>query len=343
MKRLSNLLAFAVCLALAPLPHVHGQSPEEGLENHTIPPDLAQLMQDYAPKEKALDEELKTQLEPATKAYQDALATLIQKIEHSSTPEKGDPIRKEVGRFASSGLAGAPDENVPVGVKSAWKTYVTEAQKITLAFAPKRTALRAQHLKDLAEIEKGWVAKNDTIAIAAVRRARTFTILRTAAEENRVQCTETNPKPVQVTDIPHEGGYLIGFAANAGKWWNSQVTEVAEPIFMTPEGVKTGRAFGRNHGNTKAIAKDGYAVGAITVRGKIPQPNVEVVGCFQLTFMKINPDGLTLDPKDSYQSDWLGDPGGLKPKEHSGRGKLILGVRAKSGDDTDTLSLLFMK
>jgi hypothetical protein len=175
-------------------------------------------MQDYAPKEQALDDELKTQLEPATKACQDAPATLIQKSEHSSTPEKGDPVRKEVSRFASSGLAGAPDENVPVGVKSAWKTYVTETQKITAAFAPKRTALRTQHIKDLAEIEKGWVAKNDTIAIAAVRRTKAFTILRTAVEENRILCTETSPKPVQVTDIPHEGGYLIGFAANAGKW-----------------------------------------------------------------------------------------------------------------------------
>jgi hypothetical protein len=73
-------------------------------------------------------------------------------------------------------------------------------------------------------------------------------------------------------------------------------------------------------GRKRAIAKPGYAVGAITAKSKT------YVSGIQITFMKLTPDG-KLDPTDSYTTDWLGPHTvGTKETKLGGDGKLVLGL-----------------
>jgi hypothetical protein len=73
-------------------------------------------------------------------------------------------------------------------------------------------------------------------------------------------------------------------------------------------------------GRKRAIAKPGYAVGAITAKTKT------YVSGIQITFMKLTADG-KLDPTDSYSTDWLGPHQvGTKETKIGGDGRRVLGM-----------------
>jgi hypothetical protein len=74
-------------------------------------------------------------------------------------------------------------------------------------------------------------------------------------------------------------------------------------------------------GQTRVLAKPGYAVGAITVKAN------HFVNSIQITFMKLNADNSGLDPKDSYTSPWQGpDVDGAKETKLGGDGRKVIGV-----------------
>lgn len=84
-------------------------------------------------------------------------------------------------------------------------------------------------------------------------------------------------------------------------------------------------------GRKRAIAKPGYAVGAITAKTKT------YVNGIQITFMKLSADG-KLDPADSYTSDWLGPHQvGTKETKLGGDGRRVLGLIC---DQTGALNAL---
>ncbi len=101
-------------------------------------------------------------------------------------------------------------------------------------------------------------------------------------------------------DYGSEGAFLVGFELGLGKFFNNDVIGAARPIYRS----KTGDTLGTAHGSSKDTktlqAKEGYAVGAITVRSGL------TIDGISLTFMKIS--GTKLDPKDSYESEWFGSP-----------------------------------
>jgi hypothetical protein len=73
-------------------------------------------------------------------------------------------------------------------------------------------------------------------------------------------------------------------------------------------------------GLKREIAKEGYAVGAVNVKTNT------TVTAFQVVYMKLKPDG-TLDTKDSYTSEWIGEPGpGDKEGTVSGDGRKVIGA-----------------
>jgi hypothetical protein len=73
-------------------------------------------------------------------------------------------------------------------------------------------------------------------------------------------------------------------------------------------------------GRKRALAKPGYAVGAITAKTKT------YVSGIQITFMKLTADG-KLDPADSYTTDWLGPHQvGTKETKLGGDGRRVLGL-----------------
>ena len=72
----------------------------------------------------------------------------------------------------------------------------------------------------------------------------------------------------------------------------------------------------------KLVAKPDYAVASINAR------HAPVVHGLSVTFMKVV-DG-KLDPKDTYESDWIGGMGGGGPTKLGGSGAPVIGVAGKA-------------
>jgi hypothetical protein len=68
------------------------------------------------------------------------------------------------------------------------------------------------------------------------------------------------------------------------------------------------------------MAKDGYAVGALNVKTN------STLTAFQVVYMKIKPDK-TLDTKNSYTSEWIGEAGPSDKEETvTGNGSGVIGA-----------------
>ena len=107
-----------------------------------------------------------------------------------------------------------------------------------------------------------------------------------------------------------------------------------QPIFQVGNTYIEGKQFGKEiPPSVTVVARPGYAVGAINTRAGL------MLDAFQVVFMRFK-DG-QLDPKDSYTTDWLGDPRGGGPGTASGEGKLVVGVHGRSnGREVNALGLL---
>lgn len=132
------------------------------------------------------------------------------------------------------------------------------------------------------------------------------------------------------------GAVLIGLEAKFTKFGAQEIVRAMRPIYRAGGKEEAGEQFGRDlNGAVTLKAKDGYAVGAIS--GKAQQ------WChgFSLTFMKVKPDG-TLDPADSYESEWAGWNGAMPVTKVAGDGTPVVGIVGKIvRGDTTALGLLF--
>ena len=122
-----------------------------------------------------------------------------------------------------------------------------------------------------------------------------------------------------VTQRPGKG-LLTGLEVGLGKWADNDVVTAIRPIFTTAAGEEI---LGQQHGAdtshvTRVTAKPGYAVGGLTAKA------AAVVNGFSVTFMKI--DGDRLDPKQTYQSDWIGGRNGGQESRLGGDGAAVVGI-----------------
>jgi S1-C subfamily serine protease len=135
--------------------------------------------------------------------------------------------------------------------------------------------------------------------------------------------------PEFVDETP-PGGLLVGADVGLGRFGNNAVSHAARPIYRVGdrdvEGVWHGPTAGKQL--VRALARPGYAVGAITVKNGL------TVDGFSMTFMRVV-DG-RLDPRDSYESPWLGGPGGGGPVKIGGDGTLVVGLIGKAKADALT-------
>lgn len=87
-------------------------------------------------------------------------------------------------------------------------------------------------------------------------------------------------------------------------------------------------------GQTRTLAKEGYALGGLNVRTK------RFVNQVQMVFMKLTADG-KLDPKDSYTSDWLGPQvEGAKEVKLGGDGRPVIGFHCQQGGILNAIALV---
>jgi hypothetical protein len=126
-----------------------------------------------------------------------------------------------------------------------------------------------------------------------------------------------------VTDVPDDGGILIGFDLH----WDGEAScmiDCMRPIYLTAKGEIQGHRCGAwPHKTIKA--KPGYAVGGLRYRATNKTQLVRGFFQVQVDFMQI--DGTRLDPNDSYHEEFGFGPIGEVSGVLGGTGAPIVGVR----------------
>ena len=143
-------------------------------------------------------------------------------------------------------------------------------------------------------------------------------ITRAVKEHKTTQTELAGGGNLEFKDLPKRGSVLIGFEVSFGRFVNNITVRAVRPIYRNASGVAPGQYRGVPSGLVKRVqAKPGYAVGALTVKTGLGIDGMEI------TFMRI--EGDTLDPSDSYKSDWLGGKGGGRERTLGGDGSLVVG------------------
>jgi hypothetical protein len=138
-------------------------------------------------------------------------------------------------------------------------------------------------------------------------------------------------------DQAPEGGRLIGFQIGLGKFFNNDVIRAIRPIYWTPKGEVLGDQRGTDTSRIVDVkAKAGYAIGAIIGKAGLGLDGLSV------TFMRV--EGARLEPKDAYQSEWIGGHGGGQETKLGGTGSPVIGIVGKSNaKDLTGLGLMLAK
>lgn len=140
----------------------------------------------------------------------------------------------------------------------------------------------------------------------------------------------------EFTDKVPDGGWLVGFEVGVAPAFGRNMTRAIRPIYK----VKENTLFGDQQGTqldevTTLKAKDGYAVGGVSIMHGLGFDGI------QLTFMKIV-DG-KLDPKDTYQSQYVGSDEKKQLTKLGGDGTPVIGIVGRANDKDLTGFGLLMK
>lgn len=299
--------------------------------------DFTKLVAEYEAREEKINTEIQPQMDKAKDDYIATLETLMSKLSES----KKAAYQVELHRFSLRGQRSNPHTLVPIEIRTAWKKYVNTVDKINKSVERNRKNIRSDFVKSFSQLEKVYQRKNDAEGMALTRRARTAMFLLDKIESNQITPGGTlgsNNYQWHWNDIVKEGGYIVGFEAAEGKWNQSSVLGSLTPIYATAGGLRNGEKRGNGNDNVKrVIAKDGYAVGGLIVRGG------DVVHSIQIIFMQIKQDGVSLNMADSYLSEKLGGDGGGDPKKVLNGGKMIVGLTGASGDVVDSIGFIYPK
>ncbi|HEY1784923.1 MAG TPA: hypothetical protein VGG30_05210, partial [Pirellulales bacterium] len=134
-------------------------------------------------------------------------------------------------------------------------------------------------------------------------------------------------------EIPRDGALLVGLHLAVGNYAGHLVVRAVQAVYLSSQGIVQGEPHGDvGTDYVKLLAKPGYAVGAMKVRGG------NRVDGLSLTFMRIRDD--RLDPRDSYSSEWVGGDGGSEPAPVSGDGRAVVGVYGGVGAELDRFGLM---
>ena len=138
-------------------------------------------------------------------------------------------------------------------------------------------------------------------------------------------------------------GFNITQASVSGV--SGPIIKSLQPVYLGSSGTPS-RTFGIPVGAVvPLLAKPGYAVGEIYARGGVR------VNALKVGFMRIK--GNSLDPKDRYESPWVGGAGGNAEVHLGGegdafqvgkpvgvKGKMVIGVWGRCANDVDCLGLI---
>jgi hypothetical protein len=191
-------------------------------------------------------------------------------------------------------------------------------------------------------------------ALGAADAEPVFAAARGAVREGRVDRTRAlgfQASRRTFSELPPQGALLVGFDLGVGKFRNIETVYALRPVYQTA----LGEDVGDDHGlfrdrwlavnktlkskvvrTVRVVARPGYAVGAITLRSGLN------INGLSLTFMRV--DGRSLDPGQSYTSDWVGDRTGGREASVGGEGGPVIGVFGSEDDvQVRSLGLYFFK
>jgi len=135
-------------------------------------------------------------------------------------------------------------------------------------------------------------------------------------------------------DIPKEPSLLVGFVVTAAHSYGGHlVINSLQPIYLTSMGQRPSVAYGRQSTyEVRVEAEDGYAVGGIIAQGG------HRLDGFSVIFMRL--EGRRLNPKDSYESDWLGGKDRVGGTVLGADGHPVIGIHGKYGAEVDCMGLV---
>jgi hypothetical protein len=120
------------------------------------------------------------------------------------------------------------------------------------------------------------------------------------------------------------GGRLLGVEFRTGEWEGEKCLGGLVPVFHDDQPVTI---------SGRVMARHGYAVGAVEVQ------SARFVDAIRLVFERVKDDG-TLEPADSYESDWIGYPSDLKTKRLASEGRPVIGIKCQQGAILNGLALV---
>lgn len=139
-----------------------------------------------------------------------------------------------------------------------------------------------------------------------------------------------------IREVPGEGGILVGFELFLNPDGTDKETVSAlRPIFRKEAGTKDGEYYGnsRVEGSFRLVGNPNYAIGRLMVRH-----NGTSVRGIKVRFDRVR--GLTLDPKDSYETAWIGEGGESDPVAIDTNGRLPVGVYGRQGRGIEGIGLV---
>jgi hypothetical protein len=153
------------------------------------------------------------------------------------------------------------------------------------------------------------------------------------------------------SEMPPEGAVLVGFDLGIGRFMDIDSIYAIRAVYRSADGeasytehglFKDRHATGKRIIKSKVLrtervrARPGYAIGGLTIRSGLN------INGLSVTFMHIN--GTTLEPRQSYESDWIGDRTGGSEARISGDGAPVVGVFGnKDQDHVMALGLIYIR
>ena len=174
---------------------------------------------------------------------------------------------------------------------------------------------------------------------AAAEPAELFATIESVVKANRIAQTKTNGGGKDTYSVTaKKPGALIGFEVGLGRFFDLEIVYALRPIYLNADGETLGGPHGKFEALTKESnkigtdvtrtvtvkAKPGYGVGGMTVRSGL------LINGMSLKFQRI--DGSRLDPKDAYESKWIGDRTGGGEVVLETKNMVVVGIH---GRDTD--------
>ncbi len=151
--------------------------------------------------------------------------------------------------------------------------------------------------------------------------------------QNSDQAGEAGGSTIQSPEF----GFVVGLKIHMGNFDGRPNIRSVQPIFQTRKGQVIGNRIGGVDGVKEYNAKPGYAVnGVMLAKGTHRFAGIKII------YQRIN--GLSLDPTDSYESEWIGDHKNTDTTTtQQSPGKMVIGITGIGGADMDGLGLLFLK